>query len=84
VFVAIDSSTEALTPSSPIPAGLLQRIRAEYLEMPGLKLTAAQARRLWGLDAATSDAALRVLVERAILSRTRKGLFVLAAGAIRR
>jgi hypothetical protein len=26
------------------------RIRAEYAEMPGLKLTAAQAQRLWGLD----------------------------------
>ncbi len=36
---------------------LLQRVRAEYLEMPGLKLTAPQARRLWGLDCATCDAA---------------------------
>ena len=29
---------------------LLGRIRGEYLEMPGLKLTLAQAQRLWGLD----------------------------------
>ena len=28
----------------------LQRIRGEYLEMPGLTLTIAQAARLWGLD----------------------------------
>ena len=32
---------------------LLRRIRSEYLEMPGLCLTLAQAQRLWGLDAST-------------------------------
>ena len=31
-------------------AQLLGRIKAEYLEMPGLRLTVAQAGRLWGLD----------------------------------
>ena len=31
-------------------ATVLQRIRAEFREMPGLKLTAAQATRLWHLD----------------------------------
>lgn len=29
---------------------ILRRIRGEYLEMPGLRLTSAQAKRLWGLD----------------------------------
>jgi hypothetical protein len=33
-------------------AELLVRIRAEYLEMPGLRLTAPQAQRLFGLDTA--------------------------------
>ena len=32
---------------------LVQRIDGEYHEMPGLKLTEAQAQRLWGLDADT-------------------------------
>ena len=32
---------------------VLRRIRAEYLEMPGLRLTAAQAQRLWGLEVHT-------------------------------
>jgi len=41
----------------------LQRIRAEYQEMPGLRLTLDQARRLWGLDEATCVASLRQLVE---------------------
>ena len=58
---------------------LLLRIRAEYLQMPGLKLTAPQARRLWGPDCATCDAALAALVEAKFLSRTREGLFVLTA-----
>ena len=31
-------------------AQLLRRIKAEYIEMPGLRLTVAQAGRLWGLD----------------------------------
>jgi hypothetical protein len=28
----------------------LRRVKGEYLEMPGLRLTPAQAQRLWGLD----------------------------------
>ena len=32
---------------------ILRRIRGEYLEMPGLRLTRAQAQRLWGLDERT-------------------------------
>ena len=44
-------------------AELLCRIRAEYLEMPGLQLTAPQARCLFGLDAETGDAVLAALVD---------------------
>jgi hypothetical protein len=32
---------------------LVERIEGEYNEMPGLKLTEAQAQRLWDLDADT-------------------------------
>lgn len=56
---------------------LLLRIRAEYAQLPGLKLTAPQARRLWGPDRAACDAALDALVKAKFLSRTREGLFVL-------
>jgi hypothetical protein len=41
----------------------LQRIRAEYLEMPGLSLTPDQVRRLCGVERAACDAALGALVE---------------------
>ena len=38
------------------------RIRAEYLEMPGLSLTRAQMRRLWPIDAMLCDAVVNGLV----------------------
>jgi hypothetical protein len=62
------------TPSSE----LLSRIRAEYREMPDLRLTASQAQRLFGLDAGTCDAVLAVLEDTAFLTRSHSGLFVMA------
>ncbi|MGE0124402.1 MAG: hypothetical protein AB7L91_02370 [Dehalococcoidia bacterium] len=56
----------------------LRLIRAEYLEMPGLHLTLAQARQLWRLDASTSSAVLDVLVEAGFLRRTDRGAYVRA------
>jgi hypothetical protein len=40
----------------------VQIIRTEYSEIPGLNLTHPQVERLWGLDSATSDTVLKVLV----------------------
>jgi hypothetical protein len=54
----------------------VRRIFSEYLEMPGLRLTSAQARRLWGLDADACANALRVLVESGFLRRTDAGQYV--------
>ena len=51
----------------------LQRVQGEFLEMPGLRLTDAQARRLWGLDAATCAALIDALVSAKFLFRTRDG-----------
>ena len=42
---------------------VLQRIQGEYLEMPGLRLTAAQAQRLWGLERDVCDALLGAMGE---------------------
>ena len=55
-----------------------RRIRAEYLEMPGLCLTLAQAQRLWSLDRRTCETALNALVASRFLRRTDRGLFALA------
>jgi hypothetical protein len=40
----------------------VNRVRAEYMEMPGLALTAQQMRRLWVLDASLCDAVVSSLV----------------------
>lgn len=46
---------------------LLQRIRAEYLEMPGLRLKVEQAQRLCGVERAVCQHVLDTLVERNFL-----------------
>ena len=55
---------------------LLRRIRGEFLEMPGMRLTRMQARRLWGLDARLCDMLLDALVEARFLLRTSDGAFI--------
>lgn len=54
---------------------LLARIRAEFLDMPGLHLTLAQARRLWSVDEATCHAALDELVRTKFLTHRTNGSF---------
>ena len=60
---------------------VLQRIQGEFVEMPGLRLTAPQAQRLWGLERDVCDALLGALVDAKFLSRTRDGAFVRQEGA---
>lgn len=50
---------------------LLNRIRGEYLEMPGLRLTPAQAARLWALDLDRVSTLLAALVDAGFLVRAR-------------
>jgi hypothetical protein len=45
------------------PTSLLNRVRAEFTEMPGLRLRIEQAQRLWNLDRTSCEALLRLLVE---------------------
>jgi hypothetical protein len=44
--------------------------------MPGLKLTEAQARRLWDIDGRTCRLVLTTLLEQRFLKRTSGGNFV--------
>jgi Fic family protein len=55
---------------------LARRIVAEYLEMPGLALTVAQAQRLWGCDRATCRQVTDMLVAKGVLRWTREGRLV--------
>jgi hypothetical protein len=49
--------------TTPTDEHLLRRIQSEFHEMPGLRLTRDQARRLWGLDADTCERMLQRLVD---------------------
>jgi len=67
-------------PAKPAPEALITRIRGEYLEMPGLRLTRAQACRLWQMDQATCDAVLSALSQEGFLLLTGEGAFVAVPG----
>lgn len=56
---------------------LLRRIQGEYREMPGLRLTPAQAQRLWGLTRQECESLMHELLHSRFLTRTRDGSFVL-------
>jgi hypothetical protein len=58
---------------------LVARVRGEFREMPGLRLTLAQASRLWHMDSATCEAVLTCLLDEGFLVRTRDGAFVALA-----
>jgi hypothetical protein len=55
---------------------LVNRVRSEFLEMPGLQLTLAQASRLWGLEAAACRSVIATLVDTSFLRWTAKGTIV--------
>jgi hypothetical protein len=50
------------------PGQLLIRAKGEFLEMPGLQLTCAQAQRFWGLDSVTCDRLLTALLDEKFLT----------------
>jgi len=54
---------------------MLRRIKGEFLEMPGLRLTCRQAQRLWNLDAMVCEALLAALVDVRFLVET-DGVFL--------
>ena len=55
---------------------VLQRIQGEFTEMPGLRLTPAQAQRLWGLDPTMADTILSTLVSTGVLRKTARGGYI--------
>lgn len=54
---------------------LERRIRAEYNEMPGLRLSPRQAARLWSTDSGVCANMLDALVGSGFLRRDRNGLY---------
>ena len=71
-------SRVAATSTRPhVDEGLIRRVRAEFLEMPGLCLTIHQVQRLWGLEPRPCEALLQSLIDSRFLRRNDRGLFVL-------
>ena len=52
-----------------LDAQLIRRVRGEFLEMPGLRLTFQQAQRLWGLDEDACICLLDTLLDTGFLVR---------------
>jgi hypothetical protein len=59
---------------------LVNRVRGEFLEMPGLRLTVPQAARMWGVDSAACRAVIDVLVQAAFLRWTPTGAIARVEG----
>jgi hypothetical protein len=58
---------------------LVARVRAEFNEMPGLRLTAEQAQRLWGVEPAICESVIDALVRTSFLRRAQGGTIMRAA-----
>ena len=65
-----------MAPELTLTEDVLRRVQGEFLEMPGLRLTEQQARRLWGLDPESCSTLLGALVDAKFLFRTRDGSFM--------
>ena len=61
--------------NNPVAPQVIQRIRAEYLEMPGLTLKPEQVQRLCGVDGAVCQSVLEALVESGFLSQRADGAY---------
>jgi hypothetical protein len=60
----------------PVPSDLmLDRVRGEYLEMPGLRLTLPQAQRLFGLDPVACALVFETLTREKFFCLGRDGRF---------
>jgi hypothetical protein len=56
---------------------LIERLRSEYADLPSLRLTSAQIRRLCGVDdALLCEAVLRAMVEIGFLAQNADGLYI--------
>lgn len=57
------------------PSALVERVRGEFLEMPGLRLTPAQAARLWGVSDPMARGLLTALAEARFLVHRADGSY---------
>jgi hypothetical protein len=58
---------------------MLRRVQTEFLEMPGLRLTFAQAMRLWSLSEDECQRVIETLISTCFLQKTSTGEVVRAS-----
>ena len=81
----LNSRRTTIDPLMPLPPDAIarpaiERVRSEFLEMPGLALTADQARRLFGMPERLCGHVLDRLVSDGVL-RVRRGAYTLVGQA---
>ena len=65
----------AVSDSDPTLEGHIRMVRAEYRDMPGLRLTLSQAARLFGLTVKESEQVLSLLVDGGFVFRDVTGVY---------
>jgi hypothetical protein len=73
--VAIAAARDSLKVIMSTIEDVLNRLRVEYLEMPGLRLTAAQGQRLRGIERKMCQSVLDALVDVRFLSVKSDGTY---------
>ena len=68
-------SRESRVELSPINPELLRTIEGEFAEMPGMRLTEAQFRRLWALDSTECQRVTTLLVRKGVLAQDGGGRY---------
>ena len=76
----MSTARERNVAASNISPALIVRVRSEFLEMPGLRLTLRQAATLWGLDGEVSERVLARLLDSGLLRQTTDGAYVRQSG----
>jgi hypothetical protein len=74
--IELEVTMTPLNQQVPSTEQLLDRIRHEFAALPGLRLSAAQAARVWGLDHATAATLLERLVSDEYLVRLADGVMM--------
>jgi hypothetical protein len=75
-YLALTGGRDMQAPRVRPHEDIVRRVQGEFLEMPGLRLTEPQARKLWALEPSLCSAVLTELVNNGFLLRTRDGAFV--------
>jgi hypothetical protein len=61
-----------------VPQEIVERVRSEYIEMPGMRLTPRQLQRLCGIGPALCDAVLESMVDSRFLTAKPDGTYARA------